>query len=100
MKLKRLLMLAVVGVVCSAAVTWAEDCILEPVPCLGTQTLNGYGCQTGCPPANPTTGCCSYVEYRVNCDEGPDQFYRTHICSLVQHCGSVVIPLKKQCTHL
>lgn len=100
MKLKRISLLALVGLVCSVGISLAEDCIMEPVPCVGPETLNGWGCQTGCPPSNPNLGCCSYTEYRVDCEEGPDKFYRTHQCYLPQNCASVVIPKKYQCTHL
>jgi hypothetical protein len=100
MKLKRLAILGVAGIVCAGSLSFAEDCVNEPVPCIGSETINGYGCQTGCPPSNPNLGCCSYVEYRVNCDVGPDQWYRTHACSLPSNCGDPVIPKIYRCTHL
>jgi hypothetical protein len=100
MKLIKLVTLSVVGIACAASLAWATDCVTDPVPCQGSQTVNGNGCSTGCPPANPNLGCCAYVEYRVNCDEGPDQYYRTRTCSLVQNCSTLVIPKLFLCTHL
>ena len=100
MKLKRLMLLALVGVGCACSVAFAVDCVDDVVPCQGSQTVNGYGCSTGCPPANPNLGCCSYIDYRINCDQGPDQYYKTRTCSLVQNCHSIVVPKQYQCTHL
>lgn len=98
--MKKLLLLVALGVACSAAVTWADDCVIDPVPCFGSQTINGWGCSTNCPPIHPTTGCCNYVEYRVNCDFGPDQFYRERNCYTTQKCNDPVIPRTFKCTHI
>ncbi len=100
MKAKRISLLIGLGLALSATVSWAVDCVNDPVPCEGPEVLNGWGCSTGCPPSNPNVGCCLYEEFRVNCDEGPDQFYRKRTCFAASNCGPIVIPKKLQCTHL
>jgi hypothetical protein len=100
MRIKRLLMLVVVGVIASATLSWAVDCVNDPVPCEGPEVLNGWGCGSGCPPTFPNDGCCSYQEFRVNCDEGPDQFYRKRSCAMLATCSAPMFPKALQCTHL
>lgn len=98
MKLRHYLGMVPVGVLMSMALS-VPACDDDPVPCTGPQTVNGDGCGSGCPPVAPE-GCCAYIEYRVNCDVGPDQFYRTRDCSELSHCVALVIPKKYACWHI
>jgi hypothetical protein len=98
MKKKLYLAMVPVGALASLAFANPVYCVSEMTPCFGDQTVNGHGCSTGCPPMSG--GCCAYTEYRVDCEDGPDQFYRTRTCYEVRHCTWIVIPKQYECTVL
>ena len=97
MKIKHYLSMVPVGVLASIAMS-IPTCASQLPPCSGSQTVNGTGCNTGCPPFS--SGCCAYTEFRVNCDEGPDQFYRERICYEIRTCQWLVIPKQFECSAL
>jgi hypothetical protein len=97
MKLKTYLAMMPLGIV--SAIAFAQvPCVSEAVPCEGSQAVHGFGCSTGCPPYSG--GCCEYTTYRVNCDEGPDQYYTVRTCWEVKNCKPIVMPRKYECTVL
>jgi hypothetical protein len=99
MRILRYLAMVPLGIVASYGVAQSTNgCASEVVPCEGSQTVNGYGCSDGCPPFSG--GCCEYTTYRVNCNEGPDQFYTVRNCWEVKHCDYIVIEKVFQCTVL
>lgn len=78
MKISKYLAMVPLGLAAAYAYAQALPCVSEVVPCEGPQIENGWGCSTGCPPIDE--GCCQYTQWRVNCYEGPDQFYTTRHC--------------------
>lgn len=98
MKLRNYLAMVPLGIVASIAYSQQVNCVTDAVPCTGPEWPLGWGCSTGCPPV--IQGCCEYTTMRVNCDEGPDQFYNIRTCWEVRHCASIVIPRKYECTVL
>jgi hypothetical protein len=97
MKLKTYLAMVPLGIVSAIAVAQVP-CASEAVPCQGSEWPFSWGCSTGCPPYSG--GCCEYTTYRVNCDEGPDQYYTIRTCWEVRNCKAIVIPRKYECTVL
>jgi hypothetical protein len=98
MKLRKYLAMVPLGVVASIAYAQTMNCTTQIVPCSGPEVLTGWGCSSGCPPSSQ--GCCAYSLYRVNCDEGPDQWYEVRNCFEVRHCAVIVIPKQYECTVL
>lgn len=99
MKIKKYLVTVPIGLALSIATSFAvQPCTSDPVPCAGPQTINGYGCSTGCPPTYPDDGCCAYTQYRVNCNSGPDQFYVVRGCEMVHTCGDPIGSKNFHCT--
>jgi hypothetical protein len=100
MRLKRIVAPVLVGLCAAAAFAPPANCAPDVVPCPGPWVVNGDGCNSGCPPTYPNDGCCQYTEYRVNCDDGPDQFFRTRQCFLLKSCSDPINPKSYFCNNL